>query len=347
MLRRQVLAVNHRRRWAWLEGATREGALGAVLALGMPFACASSSAPAPETAVVVGIQSEPLTGAVASLHVVTTLDGKPSDDALVAAADLPHEVRLTPPDGASDAAIGVRIDGYTQAGWTPHVGGTPVLVRTAEAHFVPGKTRLLRILLQGQCLLPLPGGPPGAPSCTAPQTCIGGVCQSDAVSAQDLEPYEADWPETAPDVCKPANAGPPVVQVGTGQSAYLPLTTGQTVQMEQGPQGGHHIWVAVRQENLKQSGSTTTLTSVVPTTGLAGPKTRFAFNFTPGEGGFCNLYGLRYQLDVDGTDYREFLGQPLDVRVTLQDASGTTGVGTAHVVVDSQLLCPSGIPGCP
>jgi hypothetical protein len=178
-------------------------------------------------------------------------------------------------------------------------------------------------------------------------TCIAGSCQSDAVAPQDLEPYTEGWAASVPDVCKPANAGPPVVQVGTGQSAYVPVSSGQTVQMEQGPQGGHHIWIAVRDENLAQMGSTTTITSVVPTTGLAGPKTAFAFTFAPGEGGFCELYGLRYQLDVGGTDYHLFLGQPLDVTVTVQDGSGSVGTGTAHVMIDPQLLCPAGISGCP
>ena len=67
-----------------------------------------------------------------------------------------------------------------------------------------------------------------------------------------------------PTSASPRTRAAPVVQVGTGQTDYLPVTAGQTVQMEQGPQGGHHVWIAVRQRNLKQSGSTTTITSVVP-----------------------------------------------------------------------------------
>ena len=264
---------------------------------------------------VVGVQSEPLNGAIGTLHVVTTLGGATSSDEILAPSALPHEVKLTPPGGDATAPIAVAIDGYTSTGWTPQSGELPTLVRTAETSFVPGQARLLRVLLQGACLPGLTGGPRGAPPCDAPQTCIDGVCQADTVPPQALEPYASDWATNAPDVCKPASAGPPVVQVGTGQSDYLPLTDGQSVQMKQGPQGGHHIWIAVRQDNLKQAGSTTTITSVQTSTGLAGPKMAFVFTFDQDQGGFCKLAGLRYQLDLDGTDYHQFLGQPLAVTV--------------------------------
>jgi hypothetical protein len=306
----------------------------------------SSSTHAPDTAVVVGLQSEPLSGAIGTLHVVTKLGGATSSDELLRPSALPHEVKLAPPNGDTTVPIGVEVDGYQSAGWTPQSGEPPVLVRTAETSFAPGQTSLLRIILQGQCLLALPGGPPGGPACAAPQTCIGGACQSDVLAPAALEAYAPDWASHVPDICKPANAGPPVVQVGTGQSDYLPLTDGQTVQAEQGPQGGHHIWIAVRQQNIAQAGSTTTITSTQPGTNLVGPRMAFVFTFQPDEGSFCKLSGLRYQLDLDGTDYHLFLGQPLDVTVTIADGSGVTGTGTAHIDIDPTLLCPTGVPGC-
>jgi hypothetical protein len=309
-------------------------------------ACGSTQSTVPETAVIVGVQSEPLNGAIGTLHVVTTLGGATNSDEVLAPSALPHEVKLLPPGGDVTAPVGVQIEGYQSASWTPQSSDAPVLVRTAETSFVPNETELLRVMIQGQCLLGLPGGPPGAPTCAAPQTCIAGTCQSDTVPSQGLETYAPNWADNAPDICKPANAGPPVVQVGTGQTDYLPVTDGQTVQAEQGPQGGHHIWIAVRQQNIKQSGSTTTITSVQPGTNLAGPRMAFVFTFQPDEGNFCKLYGLRYQLDLDGTDYHLFLGQPLDVTVTIADQSGTTGTGVAHLDIAPTILCPSGVPGC-
>jgi len=295
------------------------------------------------TSVVVGVQSEPLNGTIGTLHVVTTLAGAPGTDETLAPSALPHEVHLVPPGGDATAAIAVEVDGYTSPTWTPGSPDPPVLVRTAETTFVPDETRLLRVMLQGACLLPLPGGPPAGPVCDAPQTCIGGVCQSDQVPAQALEPYASGWASEAPDICKPIGAGSPVVQVGTGQSDYLPLTDGQTVQMEQGPQGGHHIWIAVRQENLKQAGSITTITSVQTSTGLSGPKMAFVFDFEEDQGGFCKLAGLRYQLDIDGTDYHQFLGQPLSVTVVIADSAGATGTGVANVNVAPTILCATGL----
>jgi hypothetical protein len=237
------------------------------------------------------------------------------------------------------AVVGVQVTGFLAA-----AGTQPLLVRTAETGFVPQQTVLLRVLLQGQCLLALPGLV-GGPSCTAPQTCVDGACRDDHVSPQELEPYAPDWAASTPDICKPSNGGPPVLQVGTGQTDYLPLNDGDTVQAEQGPQGGHHIWIAVRQRNLKQVGSTTTIASVQPGTGLNGPNTRFAFTFEQDQGGFCKLFGLRYQLDIEGTDYHLFLGKPLDVTVTVLDATMATATGVAHINIAPQALCASGMVG--
>jgi hypothetical protein len=303
-----------------------------------------SSPPSPPdkvspTRVIVGVQSEPLSGSLDSIRLVTTLNGSTHTDERFGPDALPHEVKLSPPNGDVNAAIGAQVFGFLSV-----AGTQPLLVRTAETGFVPGQTVLLRLLLQGQCLLALPGLV-GGPSCTAPQTCVAGVCRDDHTSPQDLEPYAPNWAASTPDICKPINGGPPVLQVGTGQTDYLPLNDGDTVQAEQGPQGGHHIWIAVRQQNLKQTGSTTTITSVQPGSGLIGPRTAFAFTFEQDQGGFCKLYGLRYQLDVDGTDYHLFLGQPLDVTVTVADPTMAKATGVAHVNIAAQPLCASGTTG--
>jgi hypothetical protein len=290
---------------------------------------------------VVGIQSEPLGGAIDSLQVTTTVGGK-ATSATHSAGDLPLEVKVLAPSDDTSAALRVEVDGFPPSAGTAAI----LLLRTAETHFIPGQTRLLRVMLQGSCLLGLPGGPPGGPACAATQTCIDGVCVSDLVAPEALEPYAPGWETNVPDICKPLDAGPAVVQVGTGQTDYLPLTQGQTVQMEAGPQGGHHIWIATRQENLKQAGTTTTITSTQPGTGVVGPRMSFVFNFDQDQGGFCKLYGLRYQVDVDGADYHQFLGKPLDVTVTLKDSTGAIGVGVAHINIDPVLLCPSGATSC-
>ncbi len=296
---------------------------------------------------IVGVQSDPLNGAIGTLHVSATLGGAIADDETLPPSGLPHEVPLLAPDGDASVPIGVRVEGYAQTGWTPQSTATPVLVRTADTQFVPGETKLLRILLQGDCLLGLPGGPPGAPMCTLPQTCIGGACQSGAVPAQALEPYVSNWPANAPDICKPIDAGPPIVQVGTGQTDYLPVTSGQTVQMEQAARQGYRRPGLRSARKTGTEWSTTTLTSLQPSTGVVGPKLAFVFTFQQDQGGFCKLAGLRYQLDIDGADYHQFLGQPLDVTVTITDPSGASGMGTAHLNIDPTLLCATGLEAGP
>jgi hypothetical protein len=200
---------------------------------------------------------------------------------------------------------------------------------------------LLRVQLEARCIVypPTPRGdskvpgPLSGPTCAAPGTCIMGICQPSAVPPGGLEAYAPKWPTNAPDRCKPVNAGAPALQIGTGQSYYLPMTPGQTLQAEAGPQGGHHIWIATRMKNLKQAGSTTKITGIQPDTHVTIPPTTLAFTYAPDEGNFCKLFGIRYQLDNEGIDYKQFLGKPLDVVVTVTDPSGSTISNTARVQI--------------
>jgi len=134
-------------------------------------------------------------------------------------------------------------------------------------------------------------------------------------------------------VCKTIAGLPPEVVVGQGQSDYLPLADLETVRVEAGPQGGHHVWVAIRMKNLLRSGSRTTLTGVAPGTGTKITPYEVIFTFDPAEGGYCKLFGLRFQLDLDGVDYVALLGQELDVTATVVDHAGDTGQGTSRVTL--------------
>ena len=308
-------------------------------------ACSHHDSPPPSaTAMVVGVSSEDMGTTLGSVHIVTTVNGAPATDETIDSARnpkwYPKEIKLTPPAGASTGTVEVKIDGYLEEGTR---SGSLLLTRLAKADFVPNQTALMRVTLQTQCLLPLPGGPPGGPTCTAPLTCVSGSCASENVA---LEPYSPTWATDAPDICKPPNAGPPVVYLGTGQTDYLPITDGQTLQAELGPQGGHHIWMAVRMHNLKQSGSTTTLTATQPGTSLTVPASAYVFTFDADEGGFCKFFGLRFQLDANGNDYKSLLGKPLDVTATIKDQSGAIGTATAHINLAPTILCPGGQTGC-
>jgi len=320
-----------------------------VLALGI-VAAGSGCRKSDPTKLVVGVQGDPLPDSVSALHVVVKVEGKVVTDETVrpprgssSAAPFPQPWETTVPGGGLGAAkVEVQVDALGDP-----AASAPLLTRLASTQLVPGHTALLRVPLESRCMVyppPPPGskvpGPLSGPACVAPGTCITGICRPSFVSPAALETYAPGWPTNAPDRCKPHNGGPPILQAGTGQSYYLPLASGQTLQAEAGPQGGHHIWIATRMKNLKQAGTVTQIEGIQPGTGAKVPPATLAFTYSPDEGGFCKLYGIRYQLDTGGVDYTQFLGKPLDLNVTVTDPSGATATATAHIQIAATLLGP-------
>ncbi len=295
---------------------------------------------------MVGVQSEPMGGAISSMRIRVKVDGAVVDDETLLpplrsplSFPRPWEARFRG-EGGGDSVIDVEVDAFDAA--RPE---TPLIRRQASTRFVPGRETLLRIGLEARCIVypspPRPqGSPPGplnGPTCHGAETCIRGVCQSDFVPSDKLEPYGARWATHTPDLCKPPDGGAPALEVGTGEAAFSAVTRGQVLRAEPGPQGGHHIWVAVRSENVAQRGATTTISAVQPGTGTAIPASVFQFPFDPAGAGSCQLYGLRYQLDNGGIDYTQFLGKPLDVTVSVMDASGAHATAGAHIQVAADL----------
>jgi hypothetical protein len=304
-----------------------------------------SSCHSRKAVVVVGIQSEPMGGVISLLHIVVRVAGNVVRDETVRAPERsplsfprPWEMRLTT-DG-DESAVDVEVDAFDAVR-----RDEPLLRRLASTRFVPGREMLLRIQLEARCIVyrgepRLPGSPPGpltGPTCDAPETCIRGSCQSDIVPTAKLETYTSGWASHMPDMCRPEDGGSPTIQLGTGQRGFSSLSRGQVLQAEPGPQGGHHIWIAVRMLNMSQTGSTTKISAVQPDTGVAIPPSTFAFPFDPDEGRYCQLYGLRYQLDNEGIDYTQFLGKPLDVTANVVDATGALATSSAHIRVAPDL----------
>ena len=296
----------------------------------------------PATEIIVGIQAEPMGGVVSALHVVVKVGGATTIDEVVKPE---HGSRVGFPqpwektiagEGKGDALVEAQVDAIGDP------SQPPLFTRLAGTRFVAGKTELLRVQLEPRCIVyPVPlqkpttavPGPLSGPTCTAPATCIQGICQSSVVPPGALETYVKNWPSNAPDRCKQKNAGPPALQVGTGQSYYLPMKPDQVLQVEAGPQGGHHVWIATRMKNLKQAGTITKISGVQPDTKVVIPPTTLAFTYAPDEGDFCKLFGIRYQLDNEGIDYKQFLGKPLDLVVTVTDPTGTTVTTTTRVQI--------------
>jgi len=288
----------------------------ALFSAGIVF-CAS----AVDGQITIGVQAEPIQD-LQSVRITTTTDTGSQVDT-VSAFQLPWEKKLSVRAAAPRVAL--KVEGLD-------VANNVIMTRTARAPMPPPmQDKLLRIRLENVCR--------SAPACTAAnQTCIAGRCQDDELLIGDLEQYRMGWATDLPDICRGTNPGPPEVIVGTGQTDYLPLTPGQTLQAELGPQGGHHLWIALRQRNVHRSGSTTTITAKQPDSGVQIPPTAFVFTFDPDEGGYCKLYGLRYQLDNGGIDYMQFLGKDLDITVVVRDTNDDVGTGTIRIHVGATLL---------
>jgi hypothetical protein len=312
-------------------------------ALALPALLAACPGEDRSAVMVVGVQGEELGPLVGSLHVIARVDGAVVADEITQVPALPKELAI---EGAPGARAEVLVEAFSP-GAQP--GDPPFVTRLATAHLEAGPTRLLRMQLQGACAA-LPGG--RAPvTCAAPETCISGVCASSEVGPAELEDYAERWPENAPDACRPARSGPPEVILGTGQTDYTPLKDEQEVMLEKGPQGGHHIWIAVRMKNLRRSGSVTAMSATLPDEGDAPvPPMAFVLTFDPDEGAYCKLSGMRYQLDTGASDlrtaYKRFLGKRLAVTVEVTDSTGASASSTRIVRIAPLLLCPDGTTQC-
>ena len=325
-----------------------------ALVLTLPFgvaACPTEKPSDTRSTLIVGVQSDELGTLAASVHVVVKKDGAVfRDETLVTAgvtpSPLPKEIEVVGDPGA-------RIEVIAEA--LPAGGGAPIIARLASARMPASsgdasEKKLLRAYLESRCVvLPTLPPPPGT-TCAAPLTCIAGACQPSEVADDALEDYEPGWPAAPPDICRPAKRGPPEVLIGTGQTDYSSLADGQVLQLEKGPQGGHHIWIAARMRNLRQSGSTTTITSSIEGDPEPVPPISFVFTFDRDEGPYCKVWGLRYQVDAGAGDlrsaYKRFLGKRLSVTVEVADSTGAKASSTRVVQIADKLLCPDGTDAC-
>ncbi len=280
--------------------------------------------------VVLGLTSDLRVGVdIDQIHVVMRAGGSVYRDTVISTASkpalaFPTELRFADLPGGT--AVEATIDAFR-----PGDGTTPLVTRLAATEVVAPKTLLLRAMLDSRCVA-APGS--SAPTCDAPETCIAGACADAHVPPATLPIYTPEWKNATNDPCKPASGGAPVVFVGEGQADYLPMMDGDTAQVEAGPQGGHHIWVAIRAKNLRQSGSITSVTGHFPDLNLDVGPFNVIFTMDTDEGGYCKLYGLRFQLDqVYPIDM--LLGHPLDVTVTVTDPDMDVGIGKRSVMLSS------------
>ncbi|WP_437731926.1 hypothetical protein [Sorangium sp. So ce1335] len=304
-----------------------------LLCLLMVVAGCSAEPSPPTGTVVVGVTSELSPGLdIDRMRVVLRAGGELlSDDVLTHPSGqlfFPREFAFEDMDDETAVEISLEAFGAEDP-------DRPVLVRTATTQVVGGRTLLLALRLERECVVA-----PGDATCPAPQTCVAGGCSAPHVDPRRLEPYSASWSaaDAERDLCEPDGAaGAPVVVVGEGQADYFPLEELDEVQVEAGPQGGYHIFIAVRIKNLRRSGSLTVVSGVVPELDYTIAPLRVIFTLDQDEGGFCKLSGLRFRLDGERT-IEELLGKVVDVEVTVTDADGDTGTGKRRVTLSQTIL---------
>jgi len=239
----------------------------------------------------------------------------------------PHDVEVGPLDDGKRVSVNLR--GFA-------LPDNLLIERAAGTTIRGGSDLLYRMTLESKCRYAIPGSFGVEPCETG--TCIAGVCQDPFIPPEALEPYDPKWPDSVGDICKPVDAGPPSVTLGLGQSDYLPAKDGDFAQVEAGPQGGFHIWVSVRTKNLRRSGSTTELSGEIPEIGLTIDPLKVIFTLVPDEGGYCKLYGLRFQLMLGTLDEAQpLLGKELKVFGTVTDKDGASAKGERLVKLSSDI----------
>ena len=207
-------------------------------------------------------------------------------------------------------------------------GDTPIVRSRAETEAVSGRRLLYEIDIESECV---------AVACGEGSTCVDGACVDAFVDPAELPDYYPHWAGTGGGgLCEPG--GPPEVILGEGQSDYHALKDGDVLQVEAGPQGGYHVWIAARLRNLGQAGSITSISGYFPDLDYAPTPSLLIFTFDPDEGGYCKIYGLRFRIDDDAHAVDDLLGQTIEITVEITDDDGDRASSTRRVRLSEDFI---------
>jgi hypothetical protein len=300
-------------------------------------ACGQSEPPsAPEpTSVVVGITSDFVPGAdigrlVADVHVGGS-DRPSTTWTLSSPEPLAFPIELW----ISDLSDGERVDVLLSAFEGEGPSEVPFLTRAASTSCLGGAELLLRAHLEWECVpsFQLPGDEVLAPECKSPETCIAASCEDPYVPPSSLQPYYPSWAVDYADECRPEGAGDPQLTVGQGVDHFEPLEEGDLLVMHSGSQGGFHVWVALRARDLHREGSTTTVDIRRADTGEELCGAEIPWDFTPSEGGACDLWGIRCVVSFDIAGASQLHGKEAIVSAKAVDLLGNVAFAERTVVL--------------
>jgi hypothetical protein len=173
-------------------------------------------------------------------------------------------------------------------------------------------------------------------SCNAGKTCNEYLCTDAFIPPALLGDYTPDWPNYS--ACKPPMSGPPVVMVGEGGSGFKPLVDGDVVKLIEGGQGGFHVWVALRVQNIGKS-AVIKAKGTLPDLGATTPLLTGQYRFVEDTGsGYCEMWNFALQLDpFVNNPPNDLFGQPLGIDVTVTDEDGVTASGHRTVKIANSL----------
>ncbi|WP_433933124.1 hypothetical protein AB3662_02845 [Sorangium cellulosum] len=228
---------------------------------------------------------------------------------------LPAELAVEPAHDGAEVEVSVAAfrDGE----------GSPVVTRTAATRAVSGRAMFLPVSLDAAC---------SAISCAAGATCAAGACVDPFVEPSTLADHDPAWIASANDACKTPSSGDPAVVIGQGERAFAPLEHGDVVTIEPGPQGGHHVWLALRVTGLRQMGSRLTVGGRYPDLAFELPSfTSLVTLRRAGDAG-CEIYGVRFQVDR-GLPVDSVRGRTLDAEIVLEDPNGDVATAAQRIVI--------------
>jgi hypothetical protein len=230
---------------------------------------------------------------------------------------LPAIVAPVPVD--VDSLVGVRVTARDAA-------GAPVVTRLAETSLASPGAWFLPLSVDRACL---------GIACGPGETCASGACVAPLVDGAALDALDPSWLVEAPDACR-AGEGEAWLELGVGESSFAELGVDEEVTLEPGPQGGHHVWLALRAYGVRQSGSVVTVQGELPSLGRQIPELVTSVSLRRAEAGACQLWGLRFQVDR-GVTLDEVLGEKLRVKVRIEDDAGGNAAASREVRISPSI----------
>lgn len=297
--------------------------------------CGGTDGPGATGTVVVGVTSDFAVGAdIGSLEAKITASGQAPSTltwTVGGARQLTFPLELPFADLPDGADVGVLFSAREGTSPDEH----PFLTREVATSILEGRTLLLRAHLEWECVpsFHLPGGQL-APDCPPPKTCIAASCEDPLTPPEELADYRPDWAVDYADPCRPEAAGDPTLTIGEGLDSFTPLAG--PVLLHPGPQGGYHIWLALRSTNLHQKGSVTTLS--VTLDGADSPlcDLEVPWDYTPSMSNACDLAGIQCVVANDIAAANALDTQPALVTAKVRDLTGDVAFATQSLTFTLQ-----------